>query len=102
MGANGKPLAELPLVGAQGAVTVQIDLPAGTLAPGANVLPFAARQRHRFACDREGFGELWTRIDPERSYLELDDAGDAGPPTVADIDTLLAASHFDGEPFSVL
>ncbi|TWF53323.1 cellulose synthase subunit [Neorhizobium alkalisoli] len=50
-----------------------IDLPAGILKAGSNVIRFGADQRHRTDCTIESTFELWTAIDPEKTYLSFDD-----------------------------
>ena len=72
VGLNGEPLVELPLVATQGTISADIDIPARLLAAGVNTLSLRARQHHRVGCDRAAFSELWTRLDPAGSYLELD------------------------------
>ena len=49
-----------------------IDIPAGTLKAGSNIIRFRADQRHRTDCTIESTFELWTEIDPQRTFLAFD------------------------------
>ncbi len=102
LSANGEPLADLPLVAAQGVVQAEVDVPPAVFHPGANRLGFRASQRHRVACTRAAFEELWTRIDPASSYLELKVVPRPGSLVLSDLDSVLAASFYDHEPLTVL
>ena len=44
------------------------DLPPGVLKAGGNMVRFAANQRHRTDCTVESTFELWTDIDPKRTF----------------------------------
>ena len=101
VGLNGEPLVELPLVATQGTISADIDILARLLAAGVNTLSLRARQHHRGGCDRTAFGELWTRLDPAGSYLELDLAPVPGTLTLRHLEGLLASSLYDGEAFTV-
>lgn len=48
---------------------VSFDIPRGLLQPGANLLTFEATQRHRTDCDIPSTYELWSDIDPAKTYL---------------------------------
>ncbi|MBB3285786.1 MULTISPECIES: cellulose biosynthesis cyclic di-GMP-binding regulatory protein BcsB [unclassified Rhizobium] len=50
---------------------VTFDIPRGLLQPGANLLIFEAAQRHRVDCDIPSTYELWSDIDPARTYLSF-------------------------------
>ena len=50
---------------------VSFDIPRGLLQPGANLLTFEATQRHRTDCDIQSTYELWSDIDPEKTYLSF-------------------------------
>ena len=50
---------------------ISFDIPRGLLQPGANLLTFEATQRHRVDCDIASTYELWTDIDPARTYLSF-------------------------------
>ncbi|MGV1760738.1 cellulose biosynthesis cyclic di-GMP-binding regulatory protein BcsB [Rhizobium sp. A22-96] len=48
---------------------VNFDIPRGLLQPGANLLTFEATQRHRTDCTIPSTYELWSDIDPAKTYL---------------------------------
>ena len=50
---------------------ISFDVPRGLLQPGANLLTFEASQRHRVDCDIPSTYELWSDIDPARTYLSF-------------------------------
>lgn len=51
---------------------VMVDVPAGLLRSGANTFSIRAQQRHRTDCTIESTYELWTNIDPAKTYLAFD------------------------------
>nr|WP_209942973.1 cellulose biosynthesis cyclic di-GMP-binding regulatory protein BcsB [Rhizobium halophytocola] len=76
---NGRVLSEEPIASSDGQRDMSLKIPAGLLQAGANVLEFGVSQRHRTDCDVDSTYELWTRIDPKRTFLEF--AGDPVKPT---------------------
>lgn len=50
---------------------VSFDIPRGLLQPGANLLTFEATQRHRTDCDVQSTYELWSDVDPTRTYISF-------------------------------
>ncbi|MGG6894990.1 cellulose biosynthesis cyclic di-GMP-binding regulatory protein BcsB [Rhizobium sp. BR 315] len=48
---------------------VNFDIPRGLLQPGSNLLTFEASQRHRTDCDIQSTYELWSDIDPTKTFL---------------------------------
>jgi hypothetical protein len=50
---------------------VSFDIPRGLLQPGANLLTFEATQRHRTDCNIQSTYELWSDVDPEKTYLSF-------------------------------
>jgi hypothetical protein len=50
---------------------ISFDIPRGLLQPGANLLTFEATQRHRVDCNIESTYELWSDIDPAKTYLSF-------------------------------
>lgn len=50
---------------------VSFDIPRGLLQPGANLLTFEVTQRHRVDCDIPSTYELWSDIDPARTYISF-------------------------------
>jgi len=61
------------------------DIPAGVLRPGANLLSFQTKQRHRTDCTLESTYELWTDIDPTKTFISFSDAGATRPSRLDDI-----------------
>ncbi|WP_164901780.1 cellulose biosynthesis cyclic di-GMP-binding regulatory protein BcsB [Neorhizobium lilium] len=49
-----------------------VTVPAGVLKAGANLIRFRADQRHRTDCTVESTFELWTDIDPKKTFLSFD------------------------------
>lgn len=69
---NGVAIFQEP-ISAPGEVSEQIaEIPEGTLKAGLNLIRFRADQRHRTDCSIESTYELWTVIEPERTFLSLD------------------------------
>ncbi len=102
LSANGEPLADLPLVAAQGVVQADVEVPPALFRSGANVFGFRVVQHHRLDCTRRAFEELWTRIDAASSYLELQVVPRPGSLLLSNLDSVLAASVYDHEPLAVL
>src|SRR4029078_4809115 len=50
---------------------VSFDVPRGLLQPGANLVTFEASQRHRTDCSISSTYELWSEIDPAKTYLSF-------------------------------
>lgn len=46
--------------------------PTGALKPGANLLSLSALQTHRTDCTPQSTYDLWTRLDPAKTYLTFD------------------------------
>ncbi|WP_407048507.1 cellulose biosynthesis cyclic di-GMP-binding regulatory protein BcsB [Methyloraptor flagellatus] len=68
---NGTPLGEI-VVGGRMEAPARLDIPAGLLAAGANVVTVEAKQRHRVDCSIDATYELWTEIDPTLSGLSFE------------------------------
>ncbi|WP_421091322.1 cellulose biosynthesis cyclic di-GMP-binding regulatory protein BcsB [Pseudochrobactrum sp. MP213Fo] len=51
---------------------IMVDVPKDILKTGANTLTIRAQQRHRTDCSIESTYELWTNIDPAKTYLVFD------------------------------
>jgi hypothetical protein len=49
-----------------------MTVPAGVLKAGNNIVRFRANQRHRTDCTVESTFELWTDIDPQKTFLSFD------------------------------
>uniref|UniRef100_UPI001356A852 cellulose biosynthesis cyclic di-GMP-binding regulatory protein BcsB n=1 Tax=Geminicoccus flavidas TaxID=2506407 RepID=UPI001356A852 len=98
---NGKPLTDLPLVGAQGAAGAEIGLPPGLFRTGRNELGVTLAQTHRLACSRERFGELWTKLKRNGTSLALHRPGPRAAVTGDGLVGLLSASAYDQEPLAI-
>ena len=74
---NDVAVGEMPVQSAEGTKDVQFNLPAGLLRPGVNRVTFNAVQRHRTDCTIRSTYDLWTALDPARTYLTVprDDSG---------------------------
>lgn len=69
---NDRLLAQFPLRGDQPQASADIIIPAGTLSAGYNRLAFEVAQHYTLDCEDPTAAELWTRIDPTLSFLQLD------------------------------
>ncbi|WP_172717140.1 cellulose biosynthesis cyclic di-GMP-binding regulatory protein BcsB [Neorhizobium sp. T6_25] len=52
-----------------------LDIPVGVLKAGINLVRFRADQRHRTDCTIESTFELWTDIDPQRTFMTFGASG---------------------------
>lgn len=68
---NGRRLVDEAISSPDSSRSVVLDVPAGTLRPGANLVEFRATQRHRTDCDIRSTYDLWTDIDPARTFLSF-------------------------------
>lgn len=66
---NDVTVGELPVQSAEGTKDMRFDLPKGVLRPGLNRVTFNAVHRHRTDCTVRSTYDLWTAIDPARTYL---------------------------------
>lgn len=69
---NNVELLQQPIRSADQMSEVMVDVPAGLLQTGANTLTIRAQQRHRTDCTIESTYELWTNIDPAKTYFAFD------------------------------
>ncbi|MBW6420687.1 cellulose biosynthesis cyclic di-GMP-binding regulatory protein BcsB [Rhizobium sp. XQZ8] len=51
-----------------------VEVPPSTLKAGINLIKFQSNQRHRTDCTIESTFELWTEVDPTRTFLSFDSA----------------------------
>jgi hypothetical protein len=93
---NGSGVAELPLDREEGVTSAEIVLPAGLLAERDNTLTFWAQQEHRDGCDAKAAGALWTRFDPNRSYMLFDAEHSRRPASLADLSDPSGFLQVDG------
>ena len=68
---NNRIVGQQPIASSDAPSNVSFDVPAGLLQPGANLLTFEATQRHRTDCTVQSTYELWTDIDPAKTYLSF-------------------------------
>jgi len=61
------------------------EIPAGVLRPGSNLLSFQSKQRHRTDCTLESTYELWTDIDPSKTFLSFSNPAATRPSRLDDI-----------------
>ncbi|MGV3575353.1 MAG: cellulose biosynthesis cyclic di-GMP-binding regulatory protein BcsB [Devosia sp.] len=66
---NQTEIAATPIASSSGATPVSIEVPAGVLRPGANIVDFRATQRHRTDCTVESTYQLWTEIAGNSAQL---------------------------------
>lgn len=68
---NDVTVGEMPVQSPEGTKDMRFDLPAGLLRPGVNRVTFNAVQRHRTDCTIRSTYDLWTSLDPARTYLTV-------------------------------
>lgn len=68
---NDVTVGEVPVQSAEGTKDIRFDLPAGLLRPGINRVSFNAIHRHRTDCTIRSTYDLWTALDPTRTYLTV-------------------------------
>lgn len=68
---NNRPIGQQQIGSSDNPSTVSFDVPRGLLQPGANLVSFEATQRHRTDCNIQSTYELWSDIDPARTYLSF-------------------------------
>ncbi len=68
---NDRAVHQQPIGSSDNESDVSFDVPRGLLQPGANLLTFEVTQRHRTDCDIPSTYELWSDIDPAKTYLSF-------------------------------
>ncbi|MBB4566465.1 cellulose biosynthesis cyclic di-GMP-binding regulatory protein BcsB [Rhizobium leucaenae] len=68
---NNRPIGQQQIGSPDSASAISFDIPHGLLQPGANVVTFEATQRHRTDCNIQSTYELWSDIDPAKTYLSF-------------------------------
>ncbi len=68
---NGRVVGADPIDAPQGLRRIAFAIPADLLKPGFNEVALVIEQRHRVDCSVAATYELWTRIDPAETGLEL-------------------------------
>ena len=71
---NGKAIVDQPIGSAEKVVDIVAQVPNGTLQAGTNVIRIEAQQRHRTDCTIQSTYELWTEIDPSRTFIAFANA----------------------------
>lgn len=66
---NQTEISATPIASSSGSTPVSIEVPAGVLRAGANVIEFRASQRHRTDCTVESTYQLWTEIAGSSAQL---------------------------------
>ena len=82
---NDVMVGELPVQSAEGTKDVRFDLPPALLRPGVNRVTFRALHRHRTDCTVRSTYDLWTAIDPARTFLSVPRDTSGRPLTIDDI-----------------
>jgi cellulose synthase operon protein B len=66
---NNRLVGTTPIRSPDNTSELSFDIPAKLLQPGTNLIGIEAEQRHRTDCSIESTYELWTDIEPARTYL---------------------------------
>lgn len=82
---NQTSLSRTPIAASSSPGAFSVDIPAGLLRPGANVLEFHASQRHRTDCTIDSTYELWTDIAAEGLHLSFEGEAVAAIAEVSDL-----------------
>ncbi|KRB59425.1 cellulose synthase BcsB subunit [Rhizobium sp. Root708] len=68
---NNRVIGQQQVGSPDGQSNVTFDVPPRLLQPGANLLTFEATHRHRTDCTVQSTYELWSDIDPSKTYLSF-------------------------------
>lgn len=82
---NNVEIAQPPLSSSERKSDLRFDVPAGVLKPGYNQFAINIKQRHRTDCGLDSTYDLWTDIDPERTFLMFGDPATAELSSIGDI-----------------
>lgn len=85
---NGTLVIDEPVRSADGFSELAADLPEGLLRAGRNDIAIRAWHRHRTDCTIASTYDLWSEIDPSRSYLSFADPAAATLSSFEDLRTL--------------
>lgn len=69
---NNTEILRQPIQSADQLSEVMVEIPKNVLRAGANTFSIRAQQRHRTDCTVESTYELWTNIEPSKTYLAFD------------------------------
>ena len=82
---NGTPVVDTPIRAGEAPQQLSVPLPAGILRPGPNAFRLEVRQRHRTDCSVASTYDLWTKLDPARTFLRFADASASAPRALNDL-----------------
>jgi hypothetical protein len=99
---NGLELGNLPLTGFEKPVSASINMPAGYLRPGLNELTVNYSAHHRVSCSVAGTFELWMRLLPERTSVEILGKPASATPILSDAASILAMASRSGRELTIL
>lgn len=68
---NNRLVGTTPIRSAEKPSELSFDVPPGLLQAGSNLISFEAEERHRTDCNVGSTYELWTGIDPSRTFLSF-------------------------------
>ncbi|MBE7184133.1 MAG: cellulose biosynthesis cyclic di-GMP-binding regulatory protein BcsB [Methylobacterium mesophilicum] len=68
---NGQKVVDEPIASSSSVKDMAFALPSNSLKPGWNDIEISAVQRHRTDCTAQSTYELWTQIDPARTFLDF-------------------------------
>ncbi|WFU08181.1 cellulose biosynthesis cyclic di-GMP-binding regulatory protein BcsB [Rhizobium sp. CB3090] len=68
---NNRAIGQQQIGSPDNATAISFDIPRGLLQPGDNLVTFEATERHRTDCNIQSTYELWSDIDPAKTYLSF-------------------------------
>lgn len=85
---NGTVLGESPIRSPDGVTDMVLPIPAGLLTTGQNRISMEVTQRHRTDCTVDSTYELWTDLDPRRTFISQETGGEPSISTLDDVATV--------------
>ena len=82
---NNTRIAEQAVQSPDAVSEISLDLPQSLLKPGSNLIRMRSTQRHRTDCTVESTYELWSNIDPEKTFLSFSGTGAGALQSLDDI-----------------
>jgi len=92
---NGGVFAQAPLDPAYPDGAIDVQVPLELVKSGMNTLAVEVSQHYLSECEDPGSPELWTMVDMDASYIELEGAMRPLQPTLRAFDNLLASVDWD-------
>ncbi len=92
---NGGVFAQAPLDPAYPDGTIDVSVPLELVKSGNNVLAVEVSQHYLSECEDPGSPELWTMVDMDASYIEMEGTMRAIEPTLRSFDNLLSSENWD-------